>query len=226
MESPNPSNFENFVNNEDVEESMKIQCELIMKKHLMGKEYDKKTAHQTGEIIIQDIYNTLSKLYPFLKFGIFFYFSEKSSFVSNNNCVINKTTDNLFLVSYHTNNFYSHVIIYSAKEKPSFPNFFEVINDNDMISHINNIMNSSLEGKNFDYDECQDLIGDICVKVNEFLLAKNIFPFSVHLGYINKLPIKGCIFTYKFFGIDYTPFIFNYSGSDLTCKLYLFIVNF
>ena len=177
-----------------------------------------------GEKTITDIEDYLNKKFPEYGFGIFFYISERTDYVSKDQCISYAKTDKNFVQCYNTNDFYSEIRIFSNKKQSTKKDFLENISP-DHIMNINQKLREHLESRTFTYDNCLKSIGNIVNDINDILLKRKNMPCSCHIGFINMLPMKGSYFTYKFINLEYMPLFFSYSNDSLSSNLYLFIVN-
>ena len=197
----------------------------ILEKHLMGRKFDKNKVKKWGDLIIDEIYKTLSNKYPQNGYCIFFYMSERTDFVSNYNSIYYVSTDERILAYYHTNNFYSEIRMIATKKDRPMENFFNNVRNKELSSEINQKISDHLEGRTYNYEIFQKVLESICLDVNEILLAKDNRPISFHIGYINKLPTDGIYFYYKFFNLELYPILFNYKKASFICRVYLFLIN-
>ena len=219
MEAPMPKGFDKNI----VLENMKKICENILFNNLKGKEYIIEKVKIWGETIITEIKDSLTKQYPEFGYGIFFYISKATAYVSHGKCIYFQNTDNAFCVSHHNNNLYSEIRVFANKiSNKKF--FFDNIEE-DSILKINETISSYLENKTFVFEEFKIVVDNLAESINLILLKRNQRPCSYHVCYINKLPIKNLYFTYKFFNLEYKPLFFSYSNDSLSCRCYLFIVN-
>ncbi len=175
-------------------------------------------------MIITDIENYLNKKFPEYGFGIIFYISERTAYVSSNNSIRYTKTDYSFVQTYNTKDFYSEIRIFSNKKYSTKIDFLENISA-DNIMKINKKLSEHLESKTFIHDKCVKYIENIVNDINYILMTRSNRPCSYHVGFINSLPIKGLYFTYKFINLEYMPLFFSYSNDSLSSNLYLFIVN-
>ena len=218
MEAPMPKGFDKNI----VLENMKKICENILFNNLKGKEYIIEKVKIWGETIITEIKDSLTKMYPEFGYGIFFYISKATAYVSHGKCIYFKNTDNAFCVSCNNNYLYSEIRVFA--NKISYKNFFYNIEE-DSILKINETILSCLKNKTFVFEEFKKVVDNLAENINSILLKRNQRPCSYHVCYINKLPIKNLYFTYKFFNLEYKPLFFSYSNDSLSCCCYLFIVN-
>ncbi len=69
-------------NKSDVERDMKEICNNILIKHLDGRPYEKDKLPKWTELILNDTATELKKKYPDYGYGIIFYISDKTNYVS------------------------------------------------------------------------------------------------------------------------------------------------
>ncbi len=94
-------------NLEEIEEDMKGIIKPILEKNLSCRTFNKENVKNWGENIMSEIHQTISEIYPQFGYGIFFYMSEKTAYVSNHRSIYYKKTDLMLVVSYKTDDFYS-----------------------------------------------------------------------------------------------------------------------
>ena len=207
-------------------ENMKAICQNILMNHLKGLEYNHEKAKLWGETIITEIKESLTKKYPEFGYGIFFYASYPTAYVSHGKCVYYQKTDNAFIVGYYTDYLYSEIRIFANKlsSQKLIPTNFE----EDTLLKINETISNCLENKTFVYEKFKKVAEDLAENINLILLKKKKRPCSYHVCFINKLPIKNLYFTYKFFNLDYKPLFFSYSNDSLSFRCYylLLIIEF
>ena len=219
MEANSKSNKVDLIKND-----MKQICKNIQEKHLEGRKFDTQKIKKWAENIINDIEVSLKKKYPEYGYGILFYISDKTIFISNNRAIDYLDTDITLLQSYDTDYFFSEIRIFANKKYSKRNNFLENISSDEIIK-INKKLNEYLEGREFIYEKCEKYLDNLVQDINNILLDRKNRPCSYHVGFINDLPIKNLYFTYKFFDLEYMPFFFSYSNDSLSCNVYLFIVN-
>ena len=69
--------------------------------------------------------------------------------------------------------------------------FSKNIFDSNLFLNINKKLDVFLRGRNFNFELFQDIIKNIVNDINDMLLARNNYPLSYHVGYINERPTKG-----------------------------------
>ena len=111
MEAPMPKGFDKNT----VLENMKKICENILFNNLKGKEYKIEKVKIWGETIITEIKDSLTKQYPEFGYGIFFYISKATAYVSHGKCIYFQNTDNVFCVSCHNNYLHSEIRVFANK---------------------------------------------------------------------------------------------------------------
>jgi len=222
METPSaplPEVPKNELNSQNIKEI----CKKYLEKHLEGRKYDKEKNEKWGEMIIDDIKNELLKDYPGFGFGIFFYISEKTNYVSDAHAIYYGKTDVILVQTYFVDYFYSEIRVFANKKYSNLKNFLDNIN-NDIILKINQKFADSLEGRSYS-NNCSNYAKNIKNDVNEILLNRSIRPCSYHVCFINKLPIKDFYFTFKFVNLQFMPLFFTYTNDSLSSRLYVFIVD-
>jgi len=226
MDAPLPLTIEKkSCNNKDsMINSIEQICKDILEKHLDGRKLDMDKIEKWSETIINEIEDILKKKYPEFGYGIFFYISDKTSYVHSSISISYLDTDIDLIQEFNTNDFYSHIRIFANKKYSPINNFSQNISAKDIMK-INKILMNSLEGRTFIYDKCLKYIENIVLDINKILLPRKIRPCSYHVGFINELPIKNIYFTYKFINLEYMPLFFSYSNDSLSLSLNLFIVN-
>ena len=144
--------------------------------------------------------------------------------MSNCRSIVYTKSDDTFVHTLNTNDFYSEIRIFANKKYSKKQNFLENISETELMQ-INEKLRDNLENRTFISDKCAKYIENIVNEVNDILLKRSNRPCSYHVGFINALPLKGLYFTYKFVRLEYMPFFFAYSNDSLLNRLYLFIVN-
>ena len=210
-------------NLEQIEEDMKGIIKTILEKYLSCREFNQENVKNWGENIMSEIHQNISEIYPQFGYGIFFYMSERTAYVSNHRAIYYNQTDLMLLVSYKTDDFYSEIRLVACKKRESQQNFLN--NDQDFYININNKLSDYLSGRIFDLDKFSEIIDDILEKVNKMLLNKQNYPCSYLIGYINEQPETGVCFHHKFFDLKFSPVTFEYSNNSFTCRLFLFLIN-
>ena len=210
-------------NLEQIEEDMKGIIKTILEKYLSCREFNQENVKNWGENIMSEIHQNISEIYPQFGYGIFFYMSERTAYVSNHRAIYYDQTDLMLLVSYKTDDFYSEIRLVACKKRESQQNFLN--NDQDFYININNKLSDYLSGRIFDLDKFSEIIDDILEKVNKMLLNKENYPCSYLIGYINEQPETGVCFHHKFFDLKFSPVTFEYSNNSFTCRLFLFLIN-
>ena len=94
------------VDKNSTEQNMKKICQALLETYLLGKKYDESRVKQWGDDIIYFISCTLCEKYPQYGFGIFFYMSDKTSYVGNRQIVYYKETDIEFVIQHNTDDFF------------------------------------------------------------------------------------------------------------------------
>ena len=201
-------------NKEELEKDMKEIAKSILIKHLDGRKYEKEKLPKWTELILQDISLDLRKKYPEYAYGIVFYISDKTNYVSSSKSVLYPKTDLNFLQVFNTSDFYSEV----RKD------FAQNITPTEIMK-INNKLKEILENKSYKSDMCNNYIENIVNDVNNILIERTNRPCSFHVCFINKVPVKDIYYNYLFHNLEYMPFYFSYTNDSLSCILYLFIVN-
>ena len=212
-------------NLEEIEEDMKGMIKTILEKYLSCRTFNQENVKNWGENIMSEIHQTISEIYPQFGYGIFFYMSEKTAYVSNHRAIYYNKTDLMLLVSYKTEDFNSEIRLIACKKRESQQNFFNNLYNQDFYININNKLADYLSGRIFDFEKFSEIIDDILEKVNKMLLDKENYPSSFLTGYINKQPEYGVCFHHKFFDLKFSPVTLEYSNSSFICRLFLFLIN-
>ena len=212
-------------NLEEIEEDMKGMIKTILEKYLSCRKFNQENVKNWGENIMSEIHQNISEIYPQFGYGIFFYMSEKTSYVSNHKAIYYNQTDLMLLVSYKTDDFFSEIRLVACKKRESQQNFLNNLYNQDFYININNKLSDYLSGRIFDFEKFKDIIYDILEKVINMLLNKENYPCSYLIGYINKQPEYGICFHHKFFDLKFSPVTFEYSNSSFICRLFLFLIN-
>ena len=156
----------------------------------------------------------------------FFYMSDITSFVSDNRCIFYSKTDVKFLVDYHTEDFFSEIrMLATLKKTEPVKDFLSNMNNSELFLAINQKISDLLEDRTYKHELFKKLIDNICFDINEILLKRKNRPCSYHIGYINKLPLKGIYSYYKLFNLEFSPIFFTYKNDSFTCRIYLFLIN-
>jgi len=208
----------------ELEKEMKEIAKNILIKHLDGRKYEKEKLPKWTELILNDTSLELRKKYPEYAYGIVFYISDKTNYVSSSKSVLYPKTDLNFLQVFNTSDFYSEVRVFANRKYNPRKDFNENITPKDIMK-INNKLKEILENKNYKSDMCNIYIENIVNEVNNILIERTNRPCSFHVCFINKVPVKDIYYNYLFYNLDYMPFYFSYSNDSLSCILYLFIVN-
>ena len=208
----------------ELEKEMKEIAKNILIKHLDGRKYEKEKLPKWTELILNDTSLELRKKYPEYAYGIVFYISDKTNYVSSSKSVLYPKTDLNFLQVFNTSDFYSEVRVFANRKYNPRKDFNENITPADIMK-INNKLKEILENKNYKSDMCNIYIENIVNEVNNILIERTNRPCSFHVCFINKVPVKDIYYNYLFYNLDYMPFYFSYSNDSLSCILYLFIVN-
>ena len=212
------------LNKEELEKDMKEIAKSILIKHLDGRKYEKEKLPKWTELILHDTSFELRKKYPEYAYGIVFFISDKTNYVSSSKSVLYPKTDLNFLEIFNTNDFYSEIRVFVNKKYNPRKDFSQNISPTH-IMRINNKLKEILENKSYRSDKCNNYIENIVNDVNNILIERNNRPCSFHVCYINKVPIKDIYYNYHFHNMEYLPFYFSYANDSLSCMLYLFIVN-
>ena len=207
-----------------IEKEIKEISENILIKYLDGRKYEKEKIPKWTELILHDLSKELKKKYPEYAYGIFFYISEKTSYVSSSKSVLYPKTDLNILQIFNTTDFYSELRVFANKKYTPRKDFNENITPTDVMK-INTKLKDILENKTYKSDMCSNYIENIVNEVNNILIERTNRPCSFHVCFINKLPIKDIYFNYIFYNIEHMPLYFSYSNDSLSCILYIFIVN-
>ena len=140
-ESNNKEKNEDF-NKDELEKDMKEICKNILIKHLDGRPYEKDKLPKWSELILNDTSNELKKKYPEYGYGIIFYISDKTNYVSSSKSVLYPKTDLNFLQVYNSKDFYSEVRVFANKKYNPRKDFMknisptEIMKINDTLKNI------------------------------------------------------------------------------------------
>ena len=211
-------------NKEELERDMKEIAKNILIKHLDGRKYEKEKLPKWTELILQDTTLELRKKYPEYAYGIIFYISDKTNYVSSSKSVLYPKTDLNFLQVYNSKEFYSEVRVFANKKYSPRKDFMKNISPTEIMK-INDTLKNILECRSYKSDKCNNYIENIVNDVNSILIERTNRPCSFHVCFINKLPVKHIYFNYTFVDLDYMPFFFTYANDSLSSILYLFIVD-
>ncbi len=208
----------------EIEKEMKEICNNILIKHLDGRPYEKDKLPKWTELILNDVSIELKKKYPDYGYGIIFYISDKTNYVSSSKSVLYPKTDLNFLQVFNTKDFYSEIRVFANKKYTPRKNFLKNISPTEILK-INNILKDILECRSYKSDKCNNYMENIVNDINSVLIERTNRPCSFHVCFINKLPIKNIYFNYIFNDLDYMPLFFTYANDSLSCIVYLFIVD-
>ena len=208
----------------EIEKEMKEICNNILIKHLDGRPYEKDKLPKWTELILNDVSMELKKKYPDYGYGIIFYISDKTNYVSSSKSVLYPKTDLNFLQVFNTKDFYSEIRVFANKKYTPRKDFLKNISPTEILK-INNILRDILECRSYKSDKCNNYMENIVNDINSVLIERTNRPCSFHVCFINKLPIKNIYFNYIFNDLDYMPLFFTYANDSLSCIVYLFIVD-
>ena len=208
----------------EIEKEMKEICNNILIKHLDGRPYEKDKLPKWTELILNDVSIELKKKYPDYGYGIIFYISDKTNYVSSSKSVLYPKTDLNFLQVFNTKDFYSEIRVFANKKYTPRKDFLKNISPTEILK-INNILRDILECRSYKSDKCNNYMENIVNDINSVLIERTNRPCSFHICFINKLPIKNIYFNYIFNDLDYMPLFFTYANDSLSCIVYLFIVD-
>ena len=208
----------------EIEKEMKEICSNILIKHLDGRPYEKDKLPKWTELILNDVSIELKKKYPDYGYGIIFYISDKTNYVSSSKSVLYPKTDLNFLQVFNTKDFYSEIRVFANKKYTPRKDFLKNISPTEILK-INNILKDILECRSYKSDKCNNYMENIVNDINSVLIERTNRPCSFHACFINKLPIKNIYFNYIFNDLDYMPLFFTYANDSLSCIVYLFIVD-
>ena len=217
--------YNNVVDINTAKEDMKSLTKSIIDLVLHNKRFDPKEVKKWGDDLTYGLRTLLKRRYPQYAYCICVYISDRTGYVSNDRIVYYKESDIQYIIINDTDTLYAHVRVNAYKKRPPKNNFENNMCDSGLFSNINNLLNRNLDGKKFEFKSFQPLINNICGEINELLLARIDKPCSYHVGYINKLPMKGVYFDYKIFDAEYYPIFFNYSNNSFICRVCLFLIN-
>ena len=208
----------------EIEKEMKEICNNILIKHLDGRPYEKDKLPKWTELILNEVSIELKKKYPDYGYGIIFYISDKTNYVSSSKSVLYPKTDLNFLQVFNTKDFYSEIRVFANKKYTPRKDFLKNISPTEILQ-INNILKDILECRSYKSDKCNNYMENIVNDINSVLIERTNRPCSFHVCFINKLPIKNIYFNYIFNDLDYMPLFFTYANDSLSCIVYLFIVD-
>ena len=208
----------------EIEKEMKEICNNILIKHLDGRPYEKDKLPKWTELILNEVSIELKKKYPDYGYGIIFYISDKTNYVSSSKSVLYPKTDLNFLQVFNTKDFYSEIRVFANKKYTPRKDFLKNISPTEILK-INNILKDILECRSYKSDKCNNYMENIVNDINSVLIERTNRPCSFHVCFINKLPIKNIYFNYIFNDLDYMPLFFTYANDSLSCIVYLFIVD-
>ena len=208
----------------ELEKEMKEIAKNILIKHLDGRKYEKEKLPKWTELILNDTSLELRKKYPEYAYGIVFYISDKTNYVSSSKSVLYPKTDLNFLQVFNTSDFYSEVRVFANRKYNPRKDFAQNITPTEIMK-INTKLKEILENKSYKSDMCNNYIENIVNDVNNILIERTNRPCSFHVCFINKVPVKDIYYNYLFHNLEYMPFYFSYTNDSLSCILYLFIVN-
>ena len=97
----------------EIEKEMKEICNNILIKHLDDRPYEKDKLPKWSELILNDASRELKKKYPEYGYGIIFYISDKTNYVSSSKSVLYPKTDLNFLQVFNTKDFYSEIRVFA-----------------------------------------------------------------------------------------------------------------
>ena len=212
------------IDKSEIEKEMKEICNNILIKHLDDRPYEKDKLPKWSELILNDASRELKKKFPEYGYGIIFYISDKTNYVSSSKSVLYPKTDFNFLQVFNTKDFYSEIRVFANKKYTPRKDFMKNISPSEIIK-INNILRNILECRSYKSDKCSNYMENIVNDINSVLIERNNRPCSFHVCFINKLPVKNIYFNYIFNDLDYMPFFFTYANDSLSCIVYLFIVD-
>ena len=212
------------LNKEELEKDMKEIAKSILIKHLDGRKYEKEKLPKWTELILHDTSFELRKKYPEYAYGIVFFISDKTNYVSSSKSVLYPKSDLNFLQVYNSKDFYSEIRVFANKKYNPRKDFMKNISPTEIMK-INDTLKNILECRSYKSDKCNNYIENIVNDVNSILIERTNRPCSFHVCFINKLPVKHIYFNYTFVDLDYMPFFFSYANYSLSSILYLFIVD-
>ena len=217
------------MNDDDLEfikEDMMGIIKGILEKQLACRTFNKDKVKTWGDEIMEKIYQQLKETYPHYGYGIFFYMSERTPYVSNYQNIRHLSTDVNLVVSHQTEDFNSEIRLIAYLKRGTIPNFSSYSLDyRDLFLNINKKLFDNLSGRTFDYDKFPDIIIDVLNDVYKMFISLENKPCFYLPGYINELPEQGVCFHHKFFDLEYLPVTFEYSNNSFKCRLFLFLVN-
>ena len=97
------------MNKENMLQEMKKICKNSLILHLKDKVFNKALVKDWGNAIMNEITAGLIQNYPLYGYGICFYMSDTTPYVSSDNSVFYPETDLTFVTNYNTDNFYSEI---------------------------------------------------------------------------------------------------------------------
>ena len=210
---------------ESIKEDMTGIVKDILEKQLACRTFTEDKVKTWGDEIMEKIYQQLKEIYPQYGYGMLFYMSDISAYVSNAKKVCYQSTDITLLVSHQTVNIYSEIRLIAYLKRGTIPNFSSyILNYRDLFLNVNNKLFDNLSGRTFDYDKFPDIILDVLNDVYKMFTSLENNPCFYLPGYINEQPEITC-FHHKFFDLEYLPVTFEFSNNSFICRLFLFLIN-
>ena len=185
----------------EVEKDMKEICNNILIKHLDGRDYEKDKLSKWSELILNDTANELKKKYPEYGYGIIFYISDKTNYVSSSKSVLYPKTDLNFLQVFNSKDFYSEVRVFANKKYNPRKDFMKNISPTEILK-INNTLKDILECRSYKSDKCNNYMENIVNDINSVLIERTNRPCSFHVCFINKVPVKDIYYNYLFHNLE------------------------
>ena len=170
----NNKEVEDF-NKAEIEKDMKEICNNILIKHLDGRPYEKEKLPKWTELILNDAATELKKKYPDYGYGIIFYISDKTNYVSSSKSVLYPKTDLNFLQVFNTKDFYSEIRVFVNKKYSPRKYFLKNISPNEIIK-INNTLKDILECRSYKSDKCNNYMENIVNDINSVLIERTNRP--------------------------------------------------
>ena len=207
------------------EEEVKAISQSVLENHLVGRIFDENNVKKWGDLIIDEIYKTLSDKYPEYGYCIFFYMSERTAFLSNYGTLFYTETDVRVFAHYYTDDFYAEIRLLATKKFGRLDTFYNFVKSKELFSEINKKINGHLVGRIYRHDTFDIVLENIYKDINKILLSKDYKPISFTNVYVNKLPTDGVYFYYKFFNLELHPLFFKYHNDTFICRVFLFLIN-
>ena len=208
------------------EEEAKAISQSVLEKHLVARKFDENNTKKWGDLIIDEIHKTLSDKYPQHGYLIFFYMSNKTPFLSNYSTVSYLETDIKVFAHYYTDDFNSEIMLLAIRKVGILDHSFDFVKNKELLSEIYKKTSGHLVGRIYKQDTFDIVLDSINKDISEILLPEHYAPITLYNIYVNKLPIKGIYFYYKFFNLELQPLFFKYHNDTFICRVFLFLITY